>query len=1513
MARASDWSPVDMDRDPTPGDPDEVRELADELREFADDVGEALGKIRGLASERAVLDWAGLSADAFRAEFDGVPGNLTKLEESYSLCSQALQTYWPKLQTAQGMADRALDRAISAQADLAAAQSALDDAEDWVGRAGDEAERLQREGEREDIEPPDEDDVRTATRDHQAAEAAAGAARGRVNDAEERLSAARQLAQDAQEMREEAARECTGDIDEASDAGIQNRRWWEKAIKWVTDNWDTLVEICKVIVAVLGVVVMIIGGPLAWVVFAAALVVLADTLIKFARGEAGLLDVAFAALDCIPGMKGLTTLGGLAAGVRGLARSGLRGMAQGVRGLAGRGRSMLTDGMDQAYSRMRNAFHSGGTDPIDLATGKMYLPLTDVDLPGTLPFAFTRRLESGYRSGRWFGPSWSSTVDQRLELDEEGIVLVTEDGMLLAYPHPSRFDEPVLPATGPRWPLSRSADEGYQLNNPITGHTRSFAPPDEAGFALLQRVSDRNGNHVDFDYDAHGAPLAIRHSGGYHLELTTEEGRVTALRLADVDPDGTEAQIKRYGYKDGNLVEVFTSSEVPFRFVYDERLRVTSWTDTNGCGYGYTYDDQDRCVAEGGEAGHVTVTVDYEGTDSAWPGTRITALTTAEGAVTRYVINDRFQVIAIIDPNGAVTRAEYDSHHHLTSWTDALGRTTRYENAPTGQPLLVTRPDGASIHCAYDASAKPTSIIQADGSTWQREYDTRGNCTALIDPTGATTRHTFDANGRLTSVTDPLGATTLVRCNAAGLPEEIVDPLANRVTRRHDAFGRIVEVTDPLGGVSRQSWTAEGRIARSVGPDGAEQTWDYDGEGNCVRHTDAHGGVTTYEFTHFDLLAARTGPDGVRYTFAYDPALRLTQVTNPHDLTWDYAYDPAGRLIAETDFDGRRMNYGRDALGRMTSRVNPLGQTILFQYDVSGRIVTKSVDGASTEYEHDAVGRMVRASGAGCEVLREHDGLGRVVAETVDGETVSFTYDAAGHRLSRDMPSGASAWYAYDAAGRRTSLTTAGRTLSFTHDAAGREVSRLVGEALTMSQVWDPAGRLSEQSVTAAGGLVQHRAYAYRNDGQLLGVDDHLRGTSQFALDDAARVVEVDARNWSETYAYDAVGNQMRASWPANHAGADARGERVHAGTRPVRAGSVAYEYDAAGRITTRRRTRLSRKPDVWRYTWDAEDRLTTVTTPDGTVWRYRYDPFGRRIAKQRMAADGTAVVEETRYAWDGGTVAEQTTTGSALAHPVILTWDHDGTQPLAQTERRVDQATGEEIDARFFAIVTDLVGAPTELVDETGQVAWRSRSTVWGVTTWPSHSRAYTPLRFPGQYFDHETGLHYNVNRYYDPETGGYLSDDPLGLAPAPNPRAYVTNPHTRSDPLGLAPYQRYRTDTRPTEEIFDRGFEPRGDNMNLEEHVAGLGGQYYPESGYVGTTDSLGHAQDRARGSDRYIYDIRANDAGVDVNARLPDNPSGHEREHAYPRNLDPSEIAGAWDPSGNYRENPNFGGRR
>ena len=363
-------------------------------------------------------------------------------------------------------------------------------------------------------------------------------------------------------------------------------------------------------------------------------------------------------------------------------------------------------------------------------------------------------------------------------------------------------------------------------------------------------------------------------------------------------------------------------------------------------------------------------------------------------------------------------------------------------------------------------------------------------------------------------------------------------------------------------------------------------------------------------------------------------------------------------------------------------------------------------------------------------------------------------------------------------------------------------------------------GRLTTQSVTGADDrTIQSRAYTYRADGNLTGVDDQLSGSRRFDLDAVGRVTAVHAANWTETYAYDAAGNQTRASWPSDHPGGEATGAREYDGTRITRAGRVRYEHDALGRITLRQKTRLSRKADTWRYEWDAEDRLTQVTTPDGTRWRYTYDPLGRRTAKLRLAADGETVVEQVLFTWDGTTLCEQTTTSPDLPNPVTLTWDHQGLRPIAQTERitTADDATQDEIDSRFFAIVTDLVGTPSELIDEHGDIAWRTRSTLWGTTAWAADSTAYTPLRFPGQYYDPETGLHYNYFRHYDPETARYLSPDPLGLAPGPNAAVYVRNPHTWADPLGLAP------DGCPDEEHLFRG-STRGFNASENAQLSGF-----------------------------------------------------------------------------------------
>ncbi|MGI5349423.1 putative T7SS-secreted protein [Streptomyces sp. CA-250714] len=1081
---------------------------------------------------------------------------------------------------------------------------------------------------------------------------------------------------------------------------------------------------------------------------------------------------------------------------------------------------------------------ANGTDPVDLATGLMFLEQTDLELPGSLPLTFSRHVESGYRLGHWFGPTWASTVDQRLEIDPEGVVFIAEDGRLLSYPHPAP-GVPTLPTAGSaRMPLERTPDGGYTLTDPDTGQVRHFTPPHSGasgnGTARLEQITDRNGHSITFEYDQHtGAPARLVHSGGYMVKLTVENNRITALALAGAHGTHgthTDQTVMRYTYTDGNLTAVTNSSGLPLHFEYDDDNRVTSWTDTNDRRYDYVYDNLHRVIAEGGTAGHMQIRIDYDGVDEA-TGHSVTTVTTAAGHATRHLFNEQGQPVGEIDPLGHRTRTARDSCNRPVSHADALGRRTSFTYDEAGQLATVHRPDGTMLTIERNGLGLPTVTTDPDGAVWRQEWDEHGNRTALTDPAGHTTRYTYDGQGHLTAVTDALGATTRVRCDAAGLPVEITDPLGGVTRYERDAFGRPVRLTDPLGAETKLTWTVEGHLSSRTAPDGATERWEWDGEGNCVRYIDPAGGETRYEYTHFDMLEARTGPDGVRYEFAYDAELRLTRVTNPQGLTWDYAYDPAGRLVAETDFDNRTQRYELDAAGQLRRRVTPLGEEITFERDALGRTTRKDAAGKVTTYTYDAAGRLVEAVGPDAELRYQRDKLGRIKTELVDGRALTHTYDALGRSIRRVTPSGAISTSEYDAVGNRTALTASGHTVVFSHDAAGRETERRIGAGgLALAQVRDPAGRLRTQSLTGQD-TIQHREYTYRPDGHLTGIDDLLSGRTTFDLDSTGRVTAVHARGWTERYAYDEAGNQTEAHWPTTHAAPEAIGPRTYTGTTITTAGRVRYEHDEAGRITLRQKSRLSKKPENWRYTWDAEDRLTQVITPDGTVWRYEYDPLGRRTAKHRMAEEGRQPAETTTFTWDGHTLVEQTTTAPGLRHPVTLTWDHQGFVPLAQTERITSETTQQEIDSRFYAIVTDLVGTPTELVDESGAIAWRTRSTLWGTTAWRSDSTAYTPLRFPGQYYDPETGLHYNCFRHYDPATARYLTPDPLGLDPAPNTATYVTNPHSWADPLGLGPYRDFAhgTSLRFAEDIKANGLSQDAGRVSTSGGSLARPGHFY------------------------------------------------------------------------------------
>jgi hypothetical protein len=319
---------VDLPGDPLPGDPDTMREVARRWRQLAEDSEIARMKLQQLLADDAVMSWLGQAGDAFRAHAGKLPDQLAKCAESYGLAADAVWWWSGELESCQADADRALALGRQARLDLNAALLSLASAEDNAASAARYVTTL-------DLPPgagatriaaPDPTAITVAVRRAAAANDKVERARGSVVDAQERLDAAKRLVADAVALREQQGREAGRRIRAAADAGIPPDSFWHKVSETFDHAWHIVVQIAQVVVIVGSIAAIVCGGPLAWVVIAAAAIVLTNTIVRYLDGQASLWDTALAALACIPLTPGLASTGEL----RGLlsrdslSRTGLR-------------------------------------------------------------------------------------------------------------------------------------------------------------------------------------------------------------------------------------------------------------------------------------------------------------------------------------------------------------------------------------------------------------------------------------------------------------------------------------------------------------------------------------------------------------------------------------------------------------------------------------------------------------------------------------------------------------------------------------------------------------------------------------------------------------------------------------------------------------------------------------------------------------------------------------------------------------------------------------------------------------------------------------------------------------------------------------------------------------------------------------------------------------------------------------------------------------------------------------
>ncbi len=713
----------------------------------------------------------------------------------------------------------------------------------------------------------------------------------------------------------------------------------------------------------------------------------------------------------------------------------------------------------------------------------------------------------------------------------------------------------------------------------------------------------------------------------------------------------------------------------------------------------------------------------------------------------------------------------------MIQFTDPLGRTTSTLNDTTTT--------------YYDADGEVTGTVDPLGHTTTTYYDADGEVTETIDALGHATTTYYDADGEVTETIDALGHTTTTYYDADGEVTESIDPMSRITTTYYDADGEVTESIDSLGRVTTTVYDADGEVTESIDPMGNVTTTLYDADGEVTETIDPMGNVTTTLYDADGEVTEIIDPLGHATTTYYDADGEVTEVIDPLGNVTTTIYDADGEVTETIDPLGNRTMTIYDADGEVTETIDALGRSTTSLYDADDRLVGQTwydshgdVTNIET-YTYDADGNVLTADNSSGDYTMTYDPLNRVISvEDPFGLTLNYTYDADGNRTEVQDSLGGVTTYLYDSDNELISEQFSGSgqvplRIDMTYDGAG--------ELLTETRYSDLAGTQ----------VVVESFYTYNADGKVTNLLDVNGGATTVAdftytYDSDNRVTSEDNSGTTTTYTYDADSELIResSSLATINYSYDADGNRIGGGNmigpanQLLTDGTWNYCYDADGNLI--QKVGVASGPDdgiTWTYTYDNLNHLISAVEVQGSSTladvTYEYDALGNRIEEN---VTGSAVTAEvTRFAYDGSNV-----------------WaDLDGSNNLVT--RRLFLNTVDSVAARISASNTvawylvDAQGSVNVLTDSTGNVIDQIYYDGYGNILKETDSSASDRYLWTGREFDRVTGLQYNRARYYDPTTGRWTTEDPIGFASGDtNLYRYERNdPINSKDPDGLSSHR--------------------------------------------------------------------------------------------------------------------------
>ncbi|AYZ82656.1 TPA: RHS repeat protein [Pseudomonas aeruginosa] len=757
-----------------------------------------------------------------------------------------------------------------------------------------------------------------------------------------------------------------------------------------------------------------------------------------------------------------------------------------------------------------------------------------------------------------------------------------------------------------------------------------------------------------------------------------------------------------------------------------------------------------------------------------------------------------------------VTLYAYDSRGNLTQVTNALGQVTRLgDYDERGKPGSITDANGVTSSLAYTGVDGWLASVSTAGSTTRFDYDAVGQITRVTRGDGSWLSYEYDDARRLVAIGNNLGERL----------EYDVDTKGNRTAQRiKDASGSLVR---------QQQWAYDelGRLLRAVGAGGQTRSFAYDLNDNPVGETNPRQFAHSQAFDALDRLVGQSDPLGGKTRLAYDAQDNLTEVKDPRGVTTRYEYDGLGNLTRLVSPDSGTTTFEHDAAGNVIRRTDARGAVTEYRYDALNRLVERrspSDPSLDVQYRYDltadgnqGIGRLGAIEGARDSLVYRYDERGNLVEQVrsirLDQQTlldrVTYRYDAANQLLEIGYPSGLAIGYPRNAGGQVASVTLAvgdkaPSTLvgQIAYLPFGPLLRLTWGNGITLSREYDQDYQLLRQKVGPWQSDYQHDA-----NGNIQQHRHSLWGTLDYQYDPLDRLTEERGVQGGRSYAYDAVGNRTQRSDNSASGGTASSQDYQYApdSNRLTAIGAQAVTSDAAGNLTQDRAAR--------KLAYDAQGRLQSVSLDGQQVAEYRYNALGQRIVKLTPESVTTYL-----YGPDGQLLgeAEHDGSGRKLRAQYYLWLD---SLPLATIDADYD-AQGKVGNPTLLYLHGDHLDTPRLATDASGQIAWQWQSDAFGHGEALSQGSTQVNLRFPGQYYDAESGLHYNYFRDYDPETGRYVESDPVEtLRKLNNPEMTFLNSGEsvlQATPYwehGFTPNHNYTySDNNPTAKIDKHGLSP-------------------------------------------------------------------------------------------------------